>query len=84
MSSFCGETRTVTIIPLLAERGNHCDRTAQPAFAVIYITDDVRESTVQTITCFRWPQGLRSTWKPTHHEQAKYVMKQEALVKVHA
>lgn len=35
------------------------------------ITDDVREATVQTITCFRWTQGLCSTWKVTHHEQAE-------------
>lgn len=39
------------------------------------ITDDVWEAT--SVTCFRWPQGRCSTWKPTHG-QAEYVMKHEA------
>lgn len=54
---FCDETRL--IIPLLAERGNHCDRAGWKATNVTY---------------FKWPQGRCSTWKPSHHEQAEYVI----------
>lgn len=71
---FCGETRP--IILLLAERGNHGDRTVQLTFAVIHNRRRLKGYECSPILDGR--KGVASLGSPHIREQAEYVMKHEA------